>query len=55
MLCQKHGDILNSVKVLRDVSWHKAIKYKFDPVIGKMHEQYLEVLNAIIDSQKGEK
>lgn len=52
MLCEKRGDIIHSLKVLRDVSWRNTIKYRYDPLIGRIHEQYLEGLNTIIESEK---
>lgn len=52
MLCEKHGEIIQSLKILRDVSWRNSIKYRYDPTIGKIHDQYLEGLNAIIESEK---
>lgn len=37
---------------LRDFAWKKALKYRFDPVIGKMHDEYLTMLNDMVQALK---
>ena len=39
---------INALQVLRDIAWEKAIKYRFDPVVGEAHEEYLTLLNGIL-------
>lgn len=44
----QYNTALAGLQELREIAWHKAIKYRFDPVIGKMHEDYLNALNLLI-------
>lgn len=30
-----------------DYAWHNAIKYRFDPVAGRIHEEYLTMIKNI--------
>jgi len=46
-MCTKEC-LLSSVYDLRDMAWNQALKYRFDPVAGPMHEKYLNMLNEII-------
>jgi len=45
---------LNSTQILialqeaREESWLKAIKYRWDPTIGPIHEDYLNLLNRLL-------
>lgn len=39
---------LLALQEIRDIAWHKAVKYRFDPVLGRMHEEYLNSLNEMI-------
>lgn len=34
---------------LREMAWQNAIKYRFDPVLGKTHDEYLQALNTIME------
>jgi len=40
----------NSIKTLRNIAWEHAIKYEYDPILGRTHEKYLDILNSIIES-----
>ena len=35
---------LTQIENLLDYAWKQAIKYRFDPVIGKIHSEYLEMV-----------
>ena len=39
---------LIALQDLRDIAWQYAIKYRWDPVLSKTHEEYLTMLNDII-------
>lgn len=39
---------LTRLQELRDTAWHYAMKYRFDPVLGKAHEEYLQSLNTLL-------
>ena len=39
---------LIGLQALREVALQKAIKYRWDPVLGKTHDEYLDFLNGIL-------
>ena len=39
----------NALQDLLHFSWQKAIKYRFDPVLSQTHEEYLQLIKAIIN------
>lgn len=39
---------LDGLQVVRDIAWGLAMKYKWDPVLGGAHEEYLSLLNNIL-------
>jgi hypothetical protein len=41
--------VVKNLQALRNVSWQHAIKYRFDPTIGTIHNEYLTILNEILD------
>lgn len=43
-----HNIALAGLQELREIAWQKAIKYRFDPVLGRAHEEYLDFLNGLI-------
>ncbi len=43
-----HTTIIEKLQGLRDEALECAIKYRWDPAIGSMHTQYLNVLNEIL-------
>lgn len=47
-MCSKNC-LVNSIEMLRENAWQHALKYKFDPVVGKIYEDQLKNLNAILD------
>ncbi len=40
---------LQGLQALRDIAWQKAIKYRFDPVLSRAHDEYLQALNGLIE------
>lgn len=40
---------VNLLQQLRDDTWEMAIKYRFDPAIGKIHADYLDKLNTALE------
>lgn len=44
----KHSIALAGLQELREIAWQKALKYRFDPVLGQTHEEYLQALNGLI-------
>lgn len=44
--------LLSSIEMLRDEAWHKSLKYRNDPVLGKTHEEYLNNFNVLIEHAK---
>lgn len=39
---------LAGLQELREIAWQKAIKYRFDPVLGRAHDEYLQFLNGLL-------
>lgn len=46
--CQNDSTFIMALQEIRDMAWHKAVKYRFDPVIGRIHDEYLNMLNEMI-------
>lgn len=40
--------------MLRDEAWQDTLKYRYDPLLGKTHEKYLENFNLLIEHAKTE-
>jgi hypothetical protein len=36
-----------NIEEMLDYAWEKAIKYRFDPVAGRIHEEYLDMLKSV--------
>jgi len=45
---RNHNTALNGLQALRDIAWQHAIKYRWDPVLSRAHEEYLNLLNGIL-------
>ncbi len=45
---EDYNKLLNGMQVLRNIAWHHAIEYRFDPVLSKAHEEYLDLANDIL-------
>ena len=43
-----YSTALAGLQELREIAWQKAMKYRFDPVLGRTHEEYLQALNGLI-------
>ncbi len=39
---------LNGLQDLRDIACNYAIKYRWDPVLSRTHEEYVNLLNLIL-------
>ena len=44
----EYTQLLYAIQDIREQSFDLAVKYRLDPVIGKMHEQYLTMLNNLL-------
>lgn len=42
--------ILQSLQEIRETAWQNAVKYRFDPVVGATHYDYLKKLNGLLES-----
>jgi len=40
--------LLAGMQVLRNVAWHHAIEYRYDPHLSRAHEEYLDLANSIL-------
>lgn len=38
---------ISSIEEMIEYAWQKAIKYRFDPVAGRIHEEYLEMVKGL--------
>jgi hypothetical protein len=45
---RQHNTVVEGLQALREIAWHKALKYRFDPVLSRTHEEYLSVLNNLL-------
>ena len=46
--CDQHTTTLIALQDLRDIAWKHAMKYRWDPILGGAHEEYLNMLNGIL-------
>lgn len=44
----QYNTAFEGLQALREIAWHKALKYRFDPVLSQTHEEYLTVLNNLL-------
>lgn len=44
-----HALAIIGLQALRDIAWQCAIKYRWDPVVGKIHEEYLTMIKVILE------
>lgn len=45
---------LQGLQEVRDIALYLAGKYRWDPMLGQAHEEYLNILNKILVECKGE-
>lgn len=45
---EDYNKLLVGMQVLRNVAWHHAIEYRFDPILSRAHEEYLNLANDIL-------
>lgn len=48
-LYQNNNTTLYSLQCLRDIALEHAIKYRWDPVLGRTHSEYVTMLNGILE------
>jgi hypothetical protein len=41
--------LMIALQEVRDIAWQKAMRYRFDPVLGQAHEEYLKLLKVLIE------
>lgn len=39
---------VQGLQEIRDMAWYLAVKYRFDPALGRAHVEYLTLLNGIL-------
>ena len=44
----KDSKALFALQEIRDMAWRHSVKYRFDPVLGQTHKEYLDMLNKLI-------
>lgn len=45
---EDYNKLLAGMQVLRNIAWHHAIEYRFDPILSQAHEEYLNLANDIL-------
>ncbi len=50
--CTNHTKMVNGLQLLRDIAWDQALKYRFDPVLSRAHEEYLNLLNGLLQEYR---
>ncbi len=45
----KHIMALNGLQALREMAWELATKYKWDPALKQAHQEYLTMLDGILE------
>ncbi len=50
-MCSKDC-LISSIDMLRNCAWEHALKYRYDPLIGKIYEKQLENLNILLEQAK---
>ncbi len=50
-MCSKDC-LISSIDMLRNSAWEHALKYRYDPLIGKIYEKQLENLNILLEQAK---
>lgn len=53
MCCKEF--LISSIDMLRENAWQQALKYRYDPIIGKIYQQQLDNLNLLLEHAKGVK
>lgn len=43
---------VSSIEDMVEIAWQQAIKYRFDPVVGRIHEEYLDMLKKVRQEYK---
>lgn len=44
-----HSLAIIGLQALRDIAWQSAIKYRFDPVLSRAHNEYLTLIKVILE------
>jgi hypothetical protein len=52
-ICNSHCETMASITLIRDTAQYYANKYKYDPFIGRIHQEYSEILNTVLEADKG--
>lgn len=45
---EDHNTVIEGLQDIRDMAWHLAMKYRFDPTLSVVHEEYLTLLNRVL-------
>ncbi len=44
----EYTQMLSAIQDIREEAWYLAIKYRHDPFMSRVHEQYLTMLNNLL-------
>lgn len=53
-MCSKQC-LIESIEMLQYSAWEHALKYRYDPIIGKIYEKQLDNLSILLEHAKGGK
>lgn len=48
--CDNHCKTMASLHIIRDTADYYARKYRFDPLIGDLHKQYVDAISSVIEA-----
>ena len=46
---QDDNTSLRKLQEIREIAWQQAIKYRWDPVLSRTHNDYLNMLNSMLN------
>ncbi len=46
--CDYNNTALNGLQEIREVAFYHALRYRFDPVLSKAHEEYLDMITLLL-------
>ena len=46
--CEDNTIALNGLQEIREVAFYHALRYRFDPVLSRAHEEYLNMITLLL-------
>ncbi len=48
MIQDKNINLLKGLQALREIAFFKAMKFRFDPILSREHNEYLTAINELL-------